>query len=889
MSSPLLLASLSNARVFACHVCRREGRAVRLRPLPSPAMSASTSHLPSPSQPEALTEALVSSLSSVQHHALLVKKTLEAAQSVVSVQDSKARHLLNMIAAERLFHALSLLPRVDLRRGWIAWRLHLHQQIREQRLRAVLRQLVLRNVVMGLHQIIQRLLRHRIATWKTFTLTETQRLRRQRILQATVTIQSAMRTCLAKKCVALLRQRKKYEKLYDATITLQRIMRGKRIRWRFLALCEERRRQDAILLVQRVFRGYRGRRHAAWVKFKRNRSGAAIRIQTMLRCAFARRKVKQLRKQRREGLAAVRIQALVRGVLARSAVASQLIERARSHYATKIQARVRGMITRRHRHRKMREIAIYKQARYDAARRIQAAYRGYRSRVLYRLMMFQWTQERNRAHRASTQITRIVRGYLSRKEMRRLKRQRREQWIAQARAWQECWDDDQSSYYYQHRETGVCHWEPTREGYTKYDGKLVLASGEIITDPAQVLGGGGSSLDGEAGDGLDFGDGKGGGGGQMSSLSRSLGHVLCIECSERVAIRRCVECGDNFCTKCYTALHLLGARRHHTYEPLGPRDCDECNLVLAERYCHACDECFCDGCWRSLHSHGKRVYHPYSEVSLEGRIDSRVYTMDGERLEEGGAAGAAAGGAVDVGMYTQAAADVAQARTLAQKIQGTVDAYSQLVVPSYGQGQGGEVAVYGGEGGGEEAAGADWSSTEGAVVSAGAVLFLLLLSSRCPRMLANSLSVCLCVCCYFCLQEKTAGRCITMTRATPTTTIATRESPSMRVRTNSLHPRTCLCISVFVCVFVLIRVTCLFAGLLAFAEEGGDLLASLGGGLVGLAGLAGLQTDTPQSSGWRVGIAKAMLSGLSPCQRKRDREKEGGIPWPEGFSWRSTG
>ena len=47
---------------------------------------------------------------------------------------------------------------------------------------------------------------------------------------------------------------------------------------------------------------------------------------------------------------------------------------------------------------------------------------------------------------------------------------------------------------------------------------------------------------------------------------------------------------------------------------------------------HSCDEAFCDGCWRKVHGKGKRVFHPYSEVSPEGRIDARIYTMDGDQV-----------------------------------------------------------------------------------------------------------------------------------------------------------------------------------------------------------------------------------------------------------------
>lgn len=132
---------------------------------------------------------------------------------------------------------------------------------------------------------------------------------------------------------------------------------------------------------------------------------------------------------------------------------------------------------------------------------------------------------------------------------------------------------------------------------------------------------------------------------------------LCSECSSRVAIRSCNECGDKFCTKCYKYLHSTGnyfaytvltdflvvlimllynlfegTRRTHTFVAVGPLDCTECELRLAERWCVSCDEHFCDGCWRKVHSKGKRAFHPYSEISVEGRIDARIFTMDGDQV-----------------------------------------------------------------------------------------------------------------------------------------------------------------------------------------------------------------------------------------------------------------
>lgn len=649
----MLLTSNSAANLFqhspyALKKAKKGNGPVRLRPLNS---------APVPVRdPANLTDALVNSLTSVQKHAFMLKKTLEAAQGIVSVQDSKARQLMNMIGAERLHKALLVLPMVDKRRGWTAWRLHIHQTHREQRLQSILRSLVLRNVLNGLNEALMRIFSARLGHWKAFTVSETQRLRRQRIIDSTVLIQSAMRRYLANKRVVFLKQRKKYERLYDSTIAIQKLMRGKRMRWRYLKLVRETKEKQAAEFIQRVFRGYQGRKQAAWVKFKKNRQGAAILIQNMARARIARIRVRKIRRDKLERISAMKMQAIVRGFLARKNIALLIINRARYMYAMRIQAMVRGALTRMNRSTKIKEIQEYKAERTHAATKIQSAYRGYRSRILYRLMMFQWKQQRDRLHRAATQISRIIRGFLARVYLRDLSKHRRDRWIAMARLWQEMWSEEQQTWYYSNTSTGEAIWEPTRDGYTKFDGKLVLTSGEIIEDPANViltLASGQTMTQQEADD----------------KPKAKSNRPLCTECNDRIAIRKCQECGDVFCTKCYKALHALGARRHHTHTMLGPKDCEECELLLCERYCVSCDECFCDGCWRLLHSHGKRCFHPYSEVSPEGRIDSRVFTMDGEQLS----------GGYDVATYTQSRADAASANNLALTVQGQLDANSQVI------------------------------------------------------------------------------------------------------------------------------------------------------------------------------------------------------------------
>ncbi|RYY89813.1 hypothetical protein EON63_00060 [archaeon] len=656
----------------------KKKKQIRLKPLTQSAhsLSAPSLHLPSillapsltSSQPFAiqsananLTQELIESLTSVQKHSLSLKKTLEAAQSLISLQDTKARHLVNMIAVEKLVKALGVLVITDKRRGMIAWKLYVHQYDACMRHTRLVHSMVLRNTLIGLRRRLHKVLSRRVKMWRQYTMSEVQRLRRKRILDSTVKIQSQIRRCLATKRVTLLRQRRKYEKLYDSTIKIQAVLRGKRLRWKYQKRIREIKEREAALRIQRNYRGYVGRKRAAWIRFKKNRHGAAANMQKIIRGYLARKRVRKMRRDKREKRAATSVQAIVRGFLARKNIATIIVNRARYMYARRIQALVRGALTRMNRATKIKEIQEYKSERRKAVTKIQSAYRGYRSRILYRLMMFQWKQHRDRLHRASTHITRIVRAFLAKRYLQELKRERREHWIQMARQWQELWSEESETWYYYNISTQETAWEPSKQGYVKFDGKLVLTSGEIIDDPNSA-------------DGTGEGGGTARGEGEAEEKSRAkkingTKLLVCTECNERVAIVTCEECGDIFCTKCYKFLHALGARRSHHHTPLGPKDCNECEICLAERYCVACDENFCDPCWRVLHAHGKRCFHPYSEISTDGRVDSRVYTMDGDQLQ----------GTYDMAAYTQTKVDTSHNNQIALSIADQLSANSQLL------------------------------------------------------------------------------------------------------------------------------------------------------------------------------------------------------------------
>jgi hypothetical protein len=44
---------------------------------------------------------------------------------------------------------------------------------------------------------------------------------------------------------------------------------------------------------------------------------------------------------------------------------------------------------------------------------------------------------------------------------------------------------------------------------------------------------------------------------------------FCVECEQKVAVRRCVQCKDRYCESCYQQIHKKGYRRGHSWEPLG--------------------------------------------------------------------------------------------------------------------------------------------------------------------------------------------------------------------------------------------------------------------------------------------------------------------------------
>jgi hypothetical protein len=223
-----------------------------------------------------------------------------------------------------------------------------------------------------------------------------------------------------------------------------------------------------------------------------------------------------------------------------------------------------------------------------------------------RIRQIEQERKKRKINNAAIAIQTMCRGFIARYTVRKRRRDRKQKALDDARAWVETYSEDAEANFYFNAVTNETLWEPPSSGYTKLDGALVLYTGEVIDDPDLL----------EA---------------EEEERKRQLGQV-CSECSDRVAIKLCDQCGDTFCTPCYRSCHTAGARKLHTHTALGPLDCSECEIVLAERWCVTCDEAFCDECWRKMHARGKRRFHPFSDVSARGKIDDRVYTMDGTEV-----------------------------------------------------------------------------------------------------------------------------------------------------------------------------------------------------------------------------------------------------------------
>lgn len=568
---------------------------------------AMASYQRSQSNSDLLRGELMDSLKNMQHHTLGVKASIAGVQSMARVGNSKAKHMLFSIAAERLQAALQLLITKDLRRGWTAWKM-VNVKLRRMQVTVQLVNITgLRMISRALNDAVIRVLSVKMNKWIYVWKRERARMKREKQTEASILIQRHMRAYLARKRVRILKEKIKFRRLYAAVIKIQAQFRGRPTHWKYKKFVRARLEDRSALRIQRVFRGHRSRKRVKLLRIAKNKNLAATKIQSVVRGRQGRNLYDELNQVRVRLRSAVKIQATIRGFVCRRQL--KKILDAKEQYAASIviQTRWRGAITRMSMGRRKKELLEYKEMRYNNAMNIQRVFRGYRSRLATRIRQIERERKNRKKNDAATKINTMLRGFLAKCKLERMKREHLINMLTDARSWKEGWSDDAESWFYLNTSTGEDLWEPPAVGYTKHDGTLVLADGQVIEDP----------------DVLE----------QKEMEKKKNSETLCCECDERTCIHFCRECGDKYCTPCYKSSHATGTRRKHHPEPLGPIACSECELVLAIRWCVSCDEAYCDDCWRKVHSRGKRRFHPYSEVSSKGRIDTRVFTMDGSEID----------------------------------------------------------------------------------------------------------------------------------------------------------------------------------------------------------------------------------------------------------------
>ena len=556
-----------------------------------------------------LQQELLASLQSMQSHSNYLKAGLLELPKIVNIKENKVVVYLQSLGAQKVFKSLRQLCRLQLKIGWKAWRLSLevdHKSSSAQRVHRIIKYRVL-SVTWS--KVVTKCLRRVLKIWLAFVFYDTLLARRRNENLSAISIQKIFRGHFVRRKKARNKEKRELELVYSALVRIQAFFRGRIARFHYLRMLRLKLEDRSRRFSQRVARGYLGRRNANLLRIEKLKSRGVTEFQALYRGWRVRSNLSTIRRSQREYSASVLIQALARRYLCRTHVRDIKLRRKQAAAVVHIQRTARGHLGRIHLPSILADIAAYRHRRRVAAILVQKIYRGFRARVIVRILRREHVRIRNIQDPAATRINAAIRGFLAKKLRKRLERERYRTWMGDARNIKEYWSDDNNCWYYYNESTGESTWEPPSTGYTKNDLQLVLANGQVIDDPTVFA----AQEDGEM-------------------VVQLMDSKLCSECTKRIAIRFCTQCGDKFCCPCYKEQHSSGSRLKHVWEPLGPRECGDCESELAERYCLPCDEAFCDSCWQRVHLKGKRRFHPFSQVDTNGNIDSRLFTIDGNEV-----------------------------------------------------------------------------------------------------------------------------------------------------------------------------------------------------------------------------------------------------------------
>lgn len=120
-----------------------------------------------------------------------IKESISSAQSVINIADPKAKGLVFSVAAESMRTALQPLLLFELKRGFLSWQFVVRQERRQEKAGVFIHFCTVRNTLLALDEMVKRILKYNMSRWKEFTVLETRRIEKERMLQAVLKIQGA--------------------------------------------------------------------------------------------------------------------------------------------------------------------------------------------------------------------------------------------------------------------------------------------------------------------------------------------------------------------------------------------------------------------------------------------------------------------------------------------------------------------------------------------------------------------------------------------------------------------------------------------------------------------------------------------------------------------------
>uniref|UniRef100_A0A7S2NT19 WW domain-containing protein n=1 Tax=Leptocylindrus danicus TaxID=163516 RepID=A0A7S2NT19_9STRA len=366
----------------------------------------------------------------------------------------------------------------------------------------------------------------------------------------------------------------------------------------YRTLQHERKLRNASVVIQCAYRCYHALHSLYQLRVSRVRRNSSIDVQRLFRGMRGRKVARTFADKRRIFNAACNIQSLWRGIHGREKANARKLFVKRNNASIVIQAFVRGSLsTKKVKMLRLEaERLIVLQKRMSV--KLQRAYRSHRKIVLTKLEMVTQVALARRKFRAAARIQSLFRGVQARVLFSAMMEEHFNIMVTNARRWQETWGEDVNCWYYYDTETEQTLWEPPASGYTKSDTRLVLQDGSVVDDPW--------------------------------SEQAEIVHAKCDDCDEAIATRQCDQCGDKYCSACYTRAHPKGGRRElHTYVHIGPIECEECSQKQAKKWCTMCDGPFCLSCFEKMHSRGYRSLHAYCNIYKSGNISPRAWGPDG--------------------------------------------------------------------------------------------------------------------------------------------------------------------------------------------------------------------------------------------------------------------